>query len=91
MRHDVRFASPAPLPVTRRVRASGVQQIAQIQIHATRGRVAHDRQVHATEAWFASPQNDRGGWGGSADFVIGPDHRLAGEIAIVQFGDWRPT
>jgi N-acetyl-anhydromuramyl-L-alanine amidase AmpD len=45
-----------------------------------------DRQVMATENWF-SQQPDRGGWGSSADFVVGPDERVGGEVVIVSFGD----
>lgn len=62
-----------------------------VQWHATRGATSQDRQVEATENWFANPLNDKGGWGGSADFVVGPDHRIGGAIAIVQFGDWVNT
>lgn len=45
-----------------------------------------DRQVMATENWFAQ-QPDRGGWGASADAVVGPDERVGGEVVIVSFGD----
>lgn len=81
----MRMASPPPLAVTRRPRDP--RDIRQVQWHATRGRVAMDRQLAATEAWFANPANDQGGWGASADFVVGPDYRLGGEVAIVYFGD----
>jgi hypothetical protein len=81
---DIRLASP-PRSFTRRPRdASGIRQI---QWHATRGATSMDRQVSATESWFASPANNRGGWGGSADFVVGPDHRVGGRVVIVQFED----
>jgi hypothetical protein len=58
--------------------------------------VAIDQQVQATENWFAAVEefpdgNDHENWGSSADFVIGPDRRIDGEIAIVLFGDWRTT
>jgi N-acetyl-anhydromuramyl-L-alanine amidase AmpD len=90
MTYKIRAASPAPAKFTRRGRPGGIRSVAQIQIHATRGATAMDLQVQATEGWFAQ-QPDRGGWGGSADFVVGPDRRAAGEIVIVQFGDWRRT
>jgi hypothetical protein len=93
--YTIRAADPPPLPETRRPRPNGAASIAQFHIHATRGMVAHDLQVQATESWFASPQNLTNprtgryrGWGGSADFVIGPDRREGGRIAIVSFGDW---
>lgn len=88
MPFSIRDANPTPLAVTRRPRLRGVQDIAQIQLHATRGPVSMELQVMATEHWFASPANDHGTWGASADFVIGPDIREHGEIAIVRFGDW---
>lgn len=91
MPFSIRDANPAPLAVTRRPRLRGVQDIAQIQLHATRGPVSMELQVMATEHWFASPANDHGTWGASADFVIGPDVREHGEIAIVRFGDWIET
>ena len=82
---DIRVASPPPQPFTRRPRdPSGIRQI---QWHATRGATSMDRQVSATESWFASPANNRGGWGGSADFVVGPDYREGGRVVIVQFED----
>lgn len=82
---DIRLASPPPQPFTRRPRdPAGIRQI---QWHATRGAISMDRQVSATESWFASPANNRGGWGGSADFVVGPDHRQGGRVVIVQFED----
>lgn len=91
MPFSIRDADPAPLAVTRRRRLRGVHDIAQIQLHATRGAADLDAQVMATEHWFASPANDRGTWGASADFVIGPDIRENGEIVIVRFGDWIET
>ncbi len=82
---DIRIALPPPQPFTRRPRdPSGIRQI---QWHATRGATSMQRQVSATESWFASPANNRGGWGGSADFVVGPDHREGGRVVIVQFED----
>ena len=73
---DIRIASPPPQPFTRRPRdPSGIRQV---QWHATRGATSMDRQVSATESGFASPAHDRGGWGGSADFGVGPDPRVAG-------------
>lgn len=83
----IRDASPPPQPFTRRPRPGGPASIVQIQWHATRGATSMDRQVQATESWFASPANNRGGWGGSAEFVVGPDHRRDGAIEIVRFGD----
>ena len=47
-------------------------------------------QVSATENWFAYGP-DRGGWGSSADFVVGPDKRVGGKIVIAQFGNWLRT
>lgn len=96
MPFTIRDANPPPLPITRRQRPGGASDIAQIQIHATRGPVAMDRLVQATENWFAAAGelpdgNDHGNWGSSADFVIGADHRINGKIAIVRFGDWRTT
>ncbi len=88
MQFEIRNAHPPALPFTRRPRPRGAADIAQIQWHATRGATSMDRQVAATENWFANPANDRGGWGGSADFVVGPDLRKGGRIEIVQFGRW---
>lgn len=85
---SIRDANPSPLAITRRPRTTPIEQI---QWHATRGVASHYRQVEATENWFANPANDLGGWGGSADFVVGPDWRIGGAIAIVQFGDWINT
>ncbi len=85
-----RPASPLAAAFTRRTRRGAITRIDQFQLHATRGPVAMDLQVQATENWFAN-QPDRGGWGSSSDFVVGPDHRLNGGIAIVQFGGWRTT
>jgi len=92
----IRDANPQPLSITRRARRGGPSDIVQIQIHATRGPVPMDRQVQATENWFADGRetpdgNDHGTWGSSADFVIGPDHRAGGETVIVRFGDWLQT
>ena len=86
----IRQASPPPAKFTRRIRPGGIGAIRQGQIHTTRGNVPENVQVHATENHFAH-QQDRGGWGSSADFVIGPDHRINNEIAIVSFGDWGRT
>ena len=86
----IRPASPPPAAFTRRGRPGGAANIHQIQIHATRGPVPMDRQVMATENWF-SGQPDRGGWGSSADFVVGPDERVGGEVVIVSFGDYLRT
>lgn len=88
--YTIRPADPKPAKFTRRVRPDGAKAIHQIQIHATRGPTANDLQVQATENWFAQ-QPDRGGWGSSADFVIGHDRRENGEIVIVEFGDWLRT
>lgn len=82
---DIRLASPPPQPFTRRPRDP--EGIRQIQWHATRGATSMDRQVSATESWFASPANNRGGWGGSADYVVGPDYRVGGRVVVVQFED----
>jgi hypothetical protein len=82
----IRPASPRPARFTRRPRPGGVRNVHQIQIHATRGPTTMGRQVQATENWFAT-QPDRGGWGASADFVIGFDDRVS-DIVVVQFGDW---
>lgn len=84
--------SPA-LPQTRRPRGQA-SDIKQFQWHATRGTARLDAQVQATENWFANPKNlevGKGEWGGSADFVLGPDWRANGEIVIVQFGHWWET
>lgn len=82
----MRSASPAPAAFTRRPRPNGPRDIAQLQWHATRGKVAMDRQVEATENWFAN-QPDLGGWGASSDFIVGPDARQGGRVAIVWCGD----
>ncbi|MCR4339180.1 MAG: N-acetylmuramoyl-L-alanine amidase [Gemmatimonadaceae bacterium] len=88
----LRNANPSPLAQTRAVR--NPQDIAQIQWHATRGKTTMGRQVMATENWFAShlnllnPDGSYRGWGGSADFVVGPDIiRAGGDVVIVAFGD----
>jgi len=86
MTYTIRPAAPAAAAFTRRGRPGGASNIHQIQIHATRGPVPMDRQVMATENWF-SQQPDRGGWGASADFVVGPDERAGGAVVIVAFGD----
>lgn len=88
--YDIRFASPTQAAFTRRGRPGGASNIHQIQIHATRGPTTLETQVAATENWFAN-QKDRGGWGSSADFVVGPDSRVGHEIVIVQFGNWLRT
>lgn len=90
MTYTIRQANPKPAAFTRRGRPGGARGIHQMQIHATRGPVPIDRQVQATENWF-SQQPDRGGWGSSADFVVGPDRRVGGKVVIVQFGDWLRT
>ena len=90
MTYEIRPANPRAAAFTRRGRPGGVNGIHQIQIHATRGPVKMDQQVQATENWFAQ-QPDRGGWGSSADFVVGPDRRRGGQIVIAQFGDWMRT
>lgn len=89
--YTIRQANPKPTPARRRGRPGGAASIQQIQIHATRGPTPMDRQVQATENTFGDTGYDRaGGWGPSADWVVGPDHREGGNIVIVQFGDpWR--
>jgi hypothetical protein len=87
MAFAIRQANPAPAAFTRRGRPGGASNIHQIQIHATRGATTLDKQVQATENWFSS-QPDKGGWGSSADFVVGPDSRESGKMVIVQFGNW---
>ncbi len=94
--YEIRRADPPPASFTRRGRPGGIGSIRQIQIHATRGPTTMDKQVQATENWFANqPGLDRigrpRGWGSSADFVLGPDHRINGDIAIVQFDNWERT
>ena len=83
----IRQADPPPARFTRRGRPGGVSNIHQIHIHATRGPTVMEAQVQATENWFANGP-DRGGWGSSADFVVGPDRRVNGQVVIVQFKDW---
>lgn len=90
MTYEIRHATPPPAAFTRRGRPGGVGEIHQFQIHATRGPTTMERQVAATENWFANGP-DRGGWGSSADFVVGPDYRVGGRMAIVQFGNWWRT
>lgn len=90
MEYTIRVASPSPAPFTRRPRRGGVAAIDQVQIHATRGSTTMDRQVQAAENHFAYQVN-RGGWGSSAEYAVGPDRRIGGRIAIVRFGDWRTT
>lgn len=87
MSYTIRQADPRPALFTRRGRPGGITGIHQFQIHATRGPTTMESQVQATENWFANGP-DRGGWGASADFVVGPDHREGGKIVIVQFLDW---
>ncbi len=74
-----------PLPHLRQPRRP--EEIVQFQWHATRGAATMDRQVAATENWMSDPRNNNGGWGASADFVVGPDYRSDGEVKIVQLGD----
>ncbi len=94
MTYEILMANPRPIRVTRRPRRGGGARIKQIQIHATRGPSTMNTQLQRTVSYFANnrayPQgNNHGSWGGSADFVIGPDH--AGEIQIIQFGNWLST
>ena len=92
---EIRAASPPAASFTRRPRPGGVRDIHQVQWHGTQGPTTHGRQVQATENWFGSTKpfpagNDKGGWGGSADFVLGYDDRV-GRVVIVEFGDWLNT
>lgn len=96
--YSLERADPQPCAFTRRERTL---PISQVQIHTTRGPgVPEDRQLAATVNWFADCDpfptgNDRGGWGGSADFVVGPDAAQGGRIRILEFrnalGGWEAT
>jgi len=86
MTYEIRAASPPAAAFTRRGRPGGATGIHQIQLHATRGPTTLGLQVQATENWFAN-QDDKGGWGSSADYVVGPDDRVSGEVVLVSFGD----
>jgi hypothetical protein len=96
MTFEIRPADPPSQSFTRRFREGGASRVVQMGWHGTRGGyweggvyvpLEHGKQVQATENWFADPANDRGGWGGSADFLIGLDHR-SGKVEVVQFHDW---
>lgn len=94
MTYQILTANPRPIRVTRRPRRGGGESIKQIQIHATRGASPMRTQIQRTVSYFANNRawpdgNNHGSWGGSADLLVGPDD--AGEIQIIQFGNWLST
>lgn len=47
-----------------------VNKIAGVTLHSTRSTISIGDDGPRTEAWFKNPNNNQGGWGGSADEII---------------------